>query len=84
MRAADISKNSKCSAVEAPNWDSYIPSSTNFRQKRLCMSSLESQYGDKTGVEESLIAQIDSQSKLATLRRENRKNLTRKLNLKSK
>jgi hypothetical protein len=51
-----------------------FPSSKLFCQKHLCMGPLvESKYGATTETAESLIAQIDSQSKLATPRRKNRK-----------
>jgi hypothetical protein len=64
MRALDSSKISNNGAAEPQTGC----------QNRICMSSgVGSQYGATTEAAESLTAQLDSQSKVATLRHENRK-----------
>jgi hypothetical protein len=66
MRGSGSSINSKYGAAEAPDWDS-IHLQFFFCQKRFCMSPLVgSQYGATIEAAESLLAQLDSQSKLAT------------------
>jgi hypothetical protein len=51
-----------------------FPSSILFRQNNICMSAaLGSQYGATAEAAESLVAQLHSQGKLTTPRRENKK-----------
>jgi hypothetical protein len=52
----------------------HFPAYKFFLQTSICMTSvLGSQYGATTEAAESLIAHLDSQDKLTTPRRENRK-----------
>jgi hypothetical protein len=69
MRTLDSSKNGD---AVSPDWDSFHLKI--FLQKSLCLIPVvRSQYGTTPEAAESLKAQINSQSKLTTTNRKNRK-----------
>jgi hypothetical protein len=68
MRAPDTLNSGKRNGL------GQFPSSKMFRKNNICMNAfLGSQYGATTVAVESLMAQLHSQVKLTTPRRENRK-----------
>jgi hypothetical protein len=69
----ESSGSSKYGTAKSPGLGP-CPSSKIFSPNNICMSAVEgSQYGATTGAAKSLIAQLHSQGKLTTPRRENRK-----------